>query len=196
MRWDCRALLVMVAIVLVVATTTAPDVGAQCVSGTITSEFQTDGPFTGLYKYTIVMTWDTYQGLSNITLDCGFGQCPDQVCYQTFAFDTPSGLGEGIGGCLVQYQGEFNCQGNPSIGYSDPVLKWDAIGECEPDNEGMATLCFYTTLGPQPGCSAPVLLIKNGQNVCQGTIEGDCPAPPCIVGTESTSWGEVKSLYR
>ena len=46
---------------------------AQCVDGTISAELQTDGPHAGLYKYTVVMNWSTTQGLSNVTLDCGFG---------------------------------------------------------------------------------------------------------------------------
>jgi len=167
---------------------------AQCVDGTIACDLQVGGSYDGLYKYTVTLNWDTPQGLSNITMDCGFGECVDQVCLSTFLFDSPAGTSNGA--CIVRYEGEFNCQGNPSIGFTDPVIKWDAVSECEPGNMGTATLCFYTSLGPAPGTSAPLFLVKNGQNVCSGAIYGDCPAPPCIVSIEGTSWGAVKVRYR
>jgi hypothetical protein len=158
--------------------------------------FTHTGPFAGYFKYTAVLNWSTQQGLSNITLDCGFGECPDLVCAETFLFDIPAGTGEGEGGCEAEFEGEFNCNGNPSIGFSDPVLKWDAIGECKPGHTGSVTICFYTNLAPRADRQAPITLIKNGQQICQGMITGDCPAAPCVVGTEVTTWGEMKGKYR
>ncbi|NNE44873.1 MAG: hypothetical protein HKN12_11760, partial [Gemmatimonadetes bacterium] len=94
---------------------------SQCVSGTITAELQDSGPHAGLYKYTVDISWSTQQGLSNVTLDCGFGACPEGACAQTYAFDDPAGTSTGDNGsCVVNYLGEFNCSGNPSIGVTDP----------------------------------------------------------------------------
>jgi hypothetical protein len=183
-----------VALSLIVAI--VPAVNAQCVTGTVTAELQTGGPYAGLFKYTAVLSWDTDKGLSNITIDCGFGQCPEAVCAETFLFDSPSGQSAGEGGCNVHYYGEFNCQGNPSIDTMDPAIKWDAVGDCQPDNTGTATIWFYSSLGPQPGTAAPVFLIKNGQNVCEGVLSGDCPAAPCLVPAEDASWGQIKAKYR
>ncbi len=165
-----------------------------CVSGTVTAQFIDSGPFAGLYKYTAEISWTTTQGLSNITLDCGFGQCPEAACEQTYLFESPGGTGTGDG-CTVEFDGEFNCQGNPSIGVTDPILKWDVVGDCEAENTGTATLCFFTNLGPHPDAPLPIFIAKNGQNVCSGTIQGDCPAAPCIVGTEKVNWGKLKGHY-
>lgn len=172
----------------------AASVSAQCVSGSVEAEFQVSGPFAGLWKYTIDFSWDTAQGLSNVTLDCGFGECVNEACTAIWMFDTPAGTGPGDG-CTIEFDGEFNCSGNPSIGFTDPVLKWDAIGECQPENMGSATLCAYTNIGPHPDSQLPIILIKNGQNVCEGEVTGDCPSP-CTVPTEETTWGEMKALYK
>lgn len=191
---DC---LIISLVAMALAAASVPRAYAQpCVAGTITAEYQNSGPFAGLYQYTAVLTWDTPQGLSNITIDCGFDQCPEPVCLQTFMFDTPAGSSSGEGGCTVDYYGEFNCGGNPSIDVTWPIIKWDALGECQPKDMGTATLIFYTNMGPQSGTSMPVVLIKNGLNVCDGFITGDCPAPPCIVPTEDATWGKVKARFR
>lgn len=168
---------------------------AQCVTGTVTAELQLAGPFMGLYKYTAEITWDTPQGLSNVTLDCGFDCDPELACAQTYLFEDPAGHSDGEDCENVDYSGEFNCSGNPSIGLNKPIIKWDAIDDgCVPASMGSATLCFYTNVGPHPDADLPVILIKNGLNVCEGTITGDCPAL-CTVPTEESSWGFIKGRY-
>ena len=170
---------------------------ADCVSGTVTAEFQAVGPFAGLYKYTLDFTWDTPQGLSNVTLDCGF-DCPLEACTHIWLFDTPSGTSDGEPApCTVNYAGEFNCEGNPSIGNTNPVVKWDALADstgCEPASTGSGTLCFYTEVAPQPNSSNPVFLVKNGTSVCSGVLTGDCPAA-CPVPVEQVTWGQVKAIF-
>lgn len=195
-RFSCAAL---VAVFIALSATLA---GAQCVTGNVTAEFQTSGPFNNLWKYTAVVTWDTNQGLSNVTLECGFGACPEQACAQTYLFDAPGGTSDGTTGppnpqpCVAEYVGEFNCGGNPSIGWTDPVIKWDAVnGGCEPEKVGTATLCFYTNLGPSENSQLPIVLIKNGTSVCEGTLTGQCPAAPCTVPVEETNWGQVKAGF-
>ena len=193
----------ILALAVVFVAAGAPLVGAQCVSGNVVAELQTSGPFTGLWCYTATVTWDTPSGLSNLTLDCGFGACPEQSCLQTYLFDDPAGTSDGMTTgagpkqpCVAEYSGEFNCNGNPSIGWTDPVIKWDSLnGGCEPDKTGTGTFVFYTNLGPSENSTLPLALVKNGTLVCQGTLSGACPEPPCIVPTEETSWGKIKADY-
>ena len=153
---------------------------AQCVSGTVTAEYQDSGPYAGKYKYTVDVVWTTTQGLSNVTLDCGFAACAAEACNQDWEFENPAGQGTGgdPGDCSFDLVGEFNCNGNPSIGINHPIIKWDAVGaeECEAGASGTATLCFYTSVVPADG-NLPVFLVKNGQNICDGTLSGDCPLP-------------------
>jgi len=172
---------------------------AQCVTGTVTAELQIAGPFAGHYKYTLDFTWDLPQGLSNVTLDCGFGDCPLTACAHTFGFDDPAGFSDGEDGlgapCVVDYVGEFNCNGNPSIGLNIPIIKWDALDAlCEPGPTGSGTLWYYSIAAPHTNALLPIILIKNGLNVCDGMVTGACPAI-CVVPVEESTWGEVKARY-
>lgn len=166
---------------------------AQCVSGTVTADFQESGPHAGLWKYTMTVTWDLPHGLSNITLDCGFGVCPGTACSKVFEFDAVAGTSTGEPEpCTVEYAGEFNCEGNPSVGIDVPIVKWDVISEdCQPGPTGSGTFCFYVNAGPHEDSPLPVTIIKDDLDVCSETITGDCPAV-CIVPVEETTWGAVK----
>lgn len=169
---------------------------AQCLSGTVTAELQTTGPFSGLWKYCLNLTWDTPQGLSNVTFDCGLDACPGAACGAGWFFDDPAGTGTGgePDSCDFEFTGEFNCNGNPSIGIDYPIIKWDAINDgCEAGPTGMAMLCFYTAAAPQMP-EAVVVLIKNGQMVCEGTVTGACPMI-CPTPIEDATWSRVKSQF-
>jgi hypothetical protein len=170
-----------------------PSASADCVSGSITAAIEDGGPYDGLYKYTVDLQWDTPQGLSHVTLDCGFGACPAAACAEGWLFATPAGTATGDE-CTVEFDGVFNCDGDPSIGYTDPIIKWNALdlNGCEAEKTGSAVLCFYTSVAPVPGV-LPVILVKNGENVCEGTITGDCPLP-CAVPIEATAWGRIKQM--
>ena len=196
MQRSLRLLTVFLATTLVLV----PGAFAQCVSGTITSELMTTGPFTGLWKYTLQITWDLPQGLSNVALQCNFA-CGSAICDSDWSFDTPSGSGDGIlsdegtpGECMVDFAGEFLCNGNAQQNLEGPTIKWDALdgGACEAGPTGSATICFFVDLPPEQG-NSPVILIKNGQQVCEGTVQGDCPS--CPVAVEAASWSKVKDLY-
>jgi hypothetical protein len=193
----CNCLLLAVVLGLFVLFVTPFTASAQCVSGTISSELQLSGPYAGLYKYTIEITWDSPQGLSNITLDCGYDCAPTLACQQQHEFDNPAGYSDGEPAvCQVDYVGEFNCNGNPSIGITYPIVKWNAVysGGCEPGATGSGTFWFYTIIAPTPDSPLPIIIEKNGQNVCDGIVLGDCPTL-CTVPVEDASWGEVKSHY-
>ncbi len=176
----------------------APSASSQCVSGTVSAELQKEGSWVGLYKYTIEIVWETPRGLSNVALDFGMEACPSSACAVDWFFDPTAGSGHGgdPNSCDFTFQGEFNCHGNPSIGVGYPVLKWDAIsdGACEADGQGTAALSFYSAFPPtSPLASA--ILIKNGQFVCEGRVEGLAPLV-CPVPVQRLSWSLVKSFYR
>ncbi len=177
---------------------------AQCVDGSITSALQTSGPFAGLWKYTLTVSWDLPQGLSNIAMQCEW-EC-EGICQAGWAFESPAGTGDGIasdggtpGECTVPFAGMFDCMGTPSQGLIGPTVKWDALDNIDPENPceagptGMATVCFYVDLPPHAS-DVPLIVIKNGQQVCTGTIAGQCPS--CPVSVEESVWGDVKVRYR
>jgi hypothetical protein len=172
---------------------------ASCLNGTIVTVYQHDGPYRGLYLYTVTLEFILEKGLSNVTLDLGFSDCLEYACGQIFLFADPAGESPGqIEDCAVTYVGEFNCRGNPSIDLTVPVVKWDvsATSDCAPGKTGTATLRFYTNLGPDSNRDVSLFLIKNGQEVCEGTVTGDVPLSPCSVPTRDVRWGEIKSMYQ
>jgi hypothetical protein len=190
-----RVLFAPLAVLCLLVFCSVPLANAQCVEGTITSEMQMFGPFAGLYKYTVEVEWTTPFGLSHLTLDCGFSMCPEAACSRIWVFEEEAGTGVGgePDGCEFGFRGEFNCNGDPSIGVTDPVVKWDAEDNgCEGGKTGSAVLCFFTDIAPIQG-DVPVSLIKDGQDVCEGSLSGDCPMA-CPVPVESTGWGRLKLL--
>jgi|GEM_PF-6554357 len=182
-------------VVLWILASTSPAVSAPCVQGTISGVPQLTGPYAGLYEYTVDLAWSTPRGLSHVTLDCGFESCPAAACAVTWVFGEPAGSAPGEDGCDLEFEGEFNCEGDDSIDMETPVLKWDAgDGEgCEAGREGTATLRFYTDVPPSGGLT-PVVLVKNGTEVCSGTLVGDCPLV-CPTPVERLHWGVLKSRY-
>jgi len=199
---------------IVLATTgVLPAHAEDCISGGISAQMESTGPYAGLYKYTIEVSWSSDRGLSHITLDLGLGQCPELACSSLWIFPDPAGTGTGGegdgdaikrggrndddesgGDCQIRFQGEFNCKGDPSIDYPQPVLKWDVVGGgCEAGKTGTATLCFYTDIPPSNGF-APTVFNKNGRGVCSGTLEGPIPVI-CPVSTQPTAWSRIKVIF-
>jgi len=192
-----------------------PAFAEDCITGSISAEMETTGPYTGLYKYTVEVSWLSEQGLSHVSLDFGLGQCPAIACASTWFFPEPAGANgrdgdnrpaiqrgggtdgddEESGECQVHFRGEFNCKSDPSTGSTDPVLKWDALdgGPCEAENTGSATLFFYTDIPPSYGQS-PTVMNKNGRNVCSGKLTGAVPVV-CAVNTEPAGWGQLKLTF-
>ena len=154
-----------------------PAYSGVCVTGTSVATLETSGPFAGFWKYTLQLNWQTPKGLSHITIDCGFGLCAELACGQTYQFESPAGESSGEPECTVLYDGQFNCDGDPSIDFEDPVIKFDVADgqECEPSKNGSGTFVYYANVGPHHDAELPVVLIKNGRNVCDGVVSGDCP---------------------
>lgn len=171
---------------------------SRCLDGTSVAVYQHDGPWKGFYLYTITLDYMLDYGLSNVSLKLNVDECPELACQQWFYFPNPAGLMSGEAtDCNVPFIGEYNCRGNPSIGLLGPVVKWDAgySSTCEPGKRGTIILYFYTNVGPDRDSVMPFLLIKNGQEVCEGFIIGDTPGPACMVPANQTNWGAIKSLY-
>lgn len=163
----------------------------NCISGTSVAELQTTGPFTGLYQYTLSVTWQTTgASLSHLTFDLGLDAC----CLPTTAvFDTPAGTSTGVKG-PCEYSGELVCTGDPTLPEQQgSAIKWEPLDECDPGNSGTGDFIFYTL--HMPGAPSPAQLwIKYGQDACSGPLTGDlpvCGATP----VEGSTWGMIKALY-
>jgi len=186
------------ALVFCLSAATSPAT-ARCLDGSVVATYQYDGPYRGLYLYTVTLEFMLEKGLSHVTLDLGFSDCLEYACSQTYLFQNPAGESPGtIANCPVTFTGQFNCRGDPSIDYMVPVVKWDvsSASGCEPGKMGAATLRFYSNLGPDPSRTVSLFLIKNGQEVCEGTLTGDIPVSPCSVPVQEMRWGTIKSIYQ
>lgn len=173
-------------------------VAAACLEGTSVAAYQYSGPYGAFYLYTIELHFTLPRGLSNVSLKVNVSECPELACQQFFLFPDPAGemIGENAE-CAVPFYGEYNCLGNPSIGLDEPVVKWDAgtAYGCEPGQVGSVRLYFLSNVAPDPNSEMAFMLIKNGQNVCEGVIYGDLPGPACMVPTQGDTWGSIKAIY-
>ena len=175
---------------------------AACdISGSITASPNLD-PMGPGWMYTAVINWDTGSpyALSHmgLWLDIAGGTCSCQDFQQAISFG--SIIGQSGSTCPVDYYGDLNCQGDPSIpGVYGIVLKLEPVeGGCEPGTMGQGTFVFYSDLGPAAiDEDALTLVDKFGQNFCFGSLTGDFPSMPCNpVGDANSSWGSVKGMFR
>lgn len=176
----------------------------SCLSGTITSEPAQDPEFEGLTKYTVEFTWDVtgFSTPSHFDLFLALETC-DCICDgNVIVFPTPAGTSTGSGPsgpCTVTYDGEFLCDGDPSLpGDTRPVVKWEIPEqECEPDETGSATFCFYSIFDPTGDeNTVSAAGIKHGTDFCEGTLTGPRPDCTCFVSVDPATWGTIKSVYR
>lgn len=176
----------------------------QCatLSMTVTAQLSNDPGFVGLYKYTVTGSWDvTQHGLSHIDF---FLQLKDLECIcdpRVVKFPVPGGTSNGEPApCTVQYAGEYNCMGDPTVPLElrAPTVKFNAVGgSCEPGVTGTGTWVFYSPFHPGPYSVDPEgSAIKHGQGICVGSLSGTMPLGDCATPARTTSWGNMKSLYR
>lgn len=175
---------------------------AACdISGSITAMPNPDPQGPG-WVYTAVISWDTgsQYALSHmgLWLDIAGGTCTCADFQQAISFAPV--IGSSGSSCAVDYSGELNCQGDPSIpGVYGIVLKLEPIaGACEPGTTGTGTFVFTSNLGPAPiDEDALTLVDKFARQYCFGSLTGDFPALACDpVGAEGSSWGSVKGMFR
>ena len=175
---------------------------AACsISGTITASPNPD-PLGPAWVYTAVINWDTgsQYALSHmgLWLDVAGGNCSCQDFQQAISFGSP--IGTSGTSCLVDYYGELNCQGDPSIpGVAGIVLKLEPVEDvCEAGVMGQGTFVFTSNLGPAAiDEDALTLEDKFSTRYCFGSLSGDFPSMPCNpVSTDDESWGAVKGMFR
>ncbi len=182
---------------------------AQCITGGLTAEFQTQGQHAGLWKYCFAFDYATEGPLDEITLDFWYMKvCAQGVgCGDHWVFDEVAGHAYGgVNGCELELTGSIDCKGDDLLGTPGPLLRFTArpVGECEADYVGKGVLCFYTQFGPMQGESNPggepspdnmSVYTRAGQNVCVGFFNGPRPNA-CATPTKPHSWGGLKSHYR
>jgi len=180
---------------------------AQCtIDGMITAAENAVDPDLGDWRYVLEVTWDTGSptALSHLGLvvDIPGGNCDCAEIASAIAFAYPGGSSDGEpDGCLVDYEGFVECNGDPSIPIDGILLKWEPLmmeDGCEPGPLGTGWFVFYSDYPPVPvDDSIPILAEKNDGDFCAGLIGGVFPSLPCNpVPTEGTSWSDLKALYR
>jgi hypothetical protein len=198
-----RTVLVLAVVALSWAPASAVDDCAQ-VSMTVTATFPNDPGFEGLYKYTVTGCWDVTQfGLSHIDVFLALKNLECICDSRVVKFPDPAGTSNGTsdaGPCTVNYTGEYNCLGDPTIPaeLKAPTVKWNAVdGECQAGVTGCGTWVFYSPFPPAPAANyADAVAIKHGSGVCIGDLFGQLPMGDCTVPTQATSWGSMKAAYR
>lgn len=164
----------------------------------------TTGPYAGLYRYTIAITWDVgVHDPSHIDVIIGLDNCLCVCDPRLFKFDSPGGTSTGInagGGCTVPYAGSYVCKGDPSIKNmtTGPAIKFEPDETlCSTNEAGTGTFVFYSPLPPSPNDIQPnAIAIKHGNDTCFGPILGSLPLCDCTVPADNTTWGKVKVYYR
>jgi len=161
----------------------------------------TDPGYEGYWKYCYEFSWSGLpHGLSHVDVFLMLDDC-SCVCapgYFAFADTVGSGPGDNGGPCTVYYHGFFECYGDPIMGVDTPLIKFEYYeNDCEPETDGWAYLCFYSVAAPIPaGTYDDAVGIKFGTDTDMGRLDGVLPSCDAASGTDATSWGNVKALYR
>ena len=192
-------------LMILVIATSAQMALAQCdINGTIVAEANADllGPD---WVYTMTVNWDTGTAYAlshmGLLLDTSTGTCSCADFIGALSWDDPIGYSTGDPSCMVNYHGNLECSGDPSIpGVDGILLKFEPIEGmgCEPGTSGTATFVFYSNLGPAPVDEDILSLVdKFANNSCFGSLSGDFPSMTCDpVSTENMEWGKAKGMYR
>ena len=173
---------------------------AECsLSGTAVAT-PSDRPELGDWKYCVTITWDTGRhGLSHVSARLGLEGCTC-ICDEDFfspAFGDPAGMASS-GECSdIPFYGEFLCDDDPSIpGDQGPLIKFEPLGDCEPESTGTGTFCFYTDWPPRDIAEENDLLVsKADREYCYGSLTGQLPECFCPLPVEDATWGRIKSAY-
>ena len=178
--------------------TPCPTMNAQVV---VTSP--NDPGFSGLYKYTLTVTWDVgVHDPSHLDILVGLNDCACVCDPRLFKFGSPAGTSTGVnagGDCTVPYYAAYACTGDPSIdGMTGPAIKFSPDESvCSTNETGTGTFVFYSPLPPSPIQVQPnAIAIKHGTDTCYGPLVGSLPVCQCSVPASATTWGRVKDIYR
>src|SRR5262245_45835830 len=171
---------------------------------TVTAQLSNDPGFEGLYKYTVTGSWDvTRFGLSHVDFFLALKNLECICDPRVVKFGMPAGTSTGInaqGPCIEQYEGVYNCMGDPSIPaeLAAPTIKFNPVTlNCDPGVAGSGTWVFYSPFHPAPFSIYPhAVAIKHGQEVCLGDLVGQMPQGDCTTPAAAKSWGSLKAIYR
>ena len=199
-----KKLMTAILMTLLVMTTAQLAFGQCSITGNIVANPSAD-PLDPDWTYTLTIDWDTGTPYAlshmDLLLDTAGGTCTCADFSDALTWADPIGYSNGDPSCTVDYAGNLECDGDPSIpGVDHILLKFEPIEGmgCEPGTTGTATFTFYSDLGPAPIDEDILSLVdKFAGNSCFGTLSGDFPAMSCDpVTTDEVEWGGVKSLYR
>ncbi len=174
---------------------------ADCViNGTCTGA-PSDVPALGSWRYELTMSWDnTRHGMSHLDLIIDDGlNCSDADLQSGLTFPAAAGHGDGEDGCPLVYEADFSPHGDPSLGLTVPMFKFepDESEGCEAGPTGSATFVFYSDYAPYPVAEHNLALVeKYAGYMCVGNLSGEFPALPCApVGNTETNWSTIKAEY-
>lgn len=194
--------------------------GADCagLGGSISVELSTDTGYEGLYKYCISLSWtddhaDVDDALAaSIAVDL-LANCPCACDEGTILFDNP-GAGSGSGSDddgTCEFAGEYSCGGTSSSPGPKVVFSLVAGDDCDLDDTGAGSFCFYSPLAPGPSGVHVVTFsddeddddadglnddIDEDDETCQGTLAGSLPECKCVTPVDGSTWGSIKGMYR
>jgi hypothetical protein len=199
------ALRLVIPALLIVAATDAAPARAECsIWGTVTAFENPGDPALGAWMYRLMVTWDTgsQYAMSHIDLlmDLPNGNCSCAQFYEaiTWSDHIGSGLGDPLP-CLLFYDGEILCDGDPSTGVEGTILKFEPREDedCEPATQGTAQITFYSDYPPGPIAEPNMFLFdKFAGLICFGPASGQFPGLPCDpVATDQSTWGAIKTIY-
>ena len=157
------------------------------------------------WRYTLVASWEITDqwAMSHLDLILGLGEC-ECICTDfSYAAPDTAGYAEGVKGddqpCTAYFSPEFNCNGDPSIDFEGPLVKFeDMDDDCDPALIGTGEFWFYSDWPPRLVESENELLaLKAGHGLfCFGTLSGQLPDCTCPTPAAPSTWGRVKTLYR
>jgi hypothetical protein len=202
---NCQRIFAVMLFVAVVASPCAGLAQEDCrLYGTVIAEPNPGDPALGAWLYSLIVTWDTGSqwAMSHVDLlmdePNGHCSCSDFMSALTWGDHIGSGLGDPLP-CLLFYDGEILCNGDPSTGTEGTILKFEPREDesCEPATAGTVHVAFYSNYPPGPIADDNLFLFdKFAGFVCYGPISGVFPMLPCDpISGEASSWGSVKSIY-
>lgn len=181
----------------------APAQTDGCVlGGEITAAPNTTAPGLGAWEYTLTVNWDTGRyGLSHLNLLVDeAGNCDCLELGNALHWASPAGVFDTMSGdCPVDSYAQLECGGDPSLGITMPLIKfeYDEEAVCEPEQEGIFSLVFYADYAPATIYAPNMFLVdKHALQWCEGPVTGVFPGLPCDpVANEYADWGRVKAGY-
>lgn len=179
---------------------------ADCsITGAMTATQNITDPLLPTWTYSLTVTWDTGTPYAlshfDILLDAGGEVCTCGDFAMALEWPQPAGASDGEGmTCLVPYDLELECLGDPSIDLQEIILKFEPreMNGCEPGATGTGTFTILSDVPPAPIAEPNLFLVdKHGQLVCHGQLSGVFPSLPCDpTEARASSWGCLKSGYR